>query len=418
MPRANRPGGDERVAENALLLAAARVAPAPPPPHSPRDWDYLRRAADRHGMAPLLHTYLAGAAPHLAPPPVAAALQSAYWSSHFRNAQRLDHLRHLLHAAAAARVPVMPLKGAILAPRYYPTPALRPMSDLDLLVPPEATAACAAVLGELGYREIAAPAGLLDPARRDPRHDERSFVLAQDGPPILVEVRNEPLDPMLWQLTEVDPALSARLQRHAAGMWRRGRADSLDGAPFVRIAPEDLLLHVTSHMLTRHADFRLLWLHDIGRIAREHRDELDWEQLAGAARALRLAAPVLAALRAADRWIGAPLPREALRRAFRPPAPRWGALDRAEYRLLIRLQRRLDRADLAAPAPADFARKLLSLLRLRGGPARLRSLRWALIPSRAYIGAWYGPEAARSRARYLTTVARRLLPPPLRGRGR
>lgn len=54
-------------------------------------------------------------------------------------------------ALAAAGVPVLLLKGIAYAGRLYADPAARPMTDVDLLVAPDAIAAAARALARLGY---------------------------------------------------------------------------------------------------------------------------------------------------------------------------------------------------------------------------------------------------------------------------
>jgi hypothetical protein len=390
--------------ENVILLAAAHLAaPAIAVPVAGLDWAYLLRAADRQGLTPLLHIWFEERADLAAPAAVLAALRAGYWSSHFRNSALRTALVEVLRAAAAHGVPVMPLKGALLSARYYSEAALRPMSDLDLLVPPDFAEQFAAVLRELGYRETSPAPALLAERLRDPRHLERAFTRQEQGLTILLEYRSEALDPVLWQLTGLDVPLSAALQRHAARMWTRGTADTLGGAPYTRISPEDLLLHVASHMATRHADLRLLWLHDLGRVLAADGARLDWDYLMQTARMLRLSAPVMVPLGAAVRWLGAPgLPSSAHLR-FQP------LLDRVEYRLLLGRQQGLPAADLAAPPPAEVVRKVLSLLRLRGLSARLRAVRWALVPGPEYLALWRGDDDVRAGRAYAAVVVQRLV---------
>lgn len=397
-----------RRAANLLLIAAARLgATTVPPPTELIDWAYLLHAAGHQGVAPLLRAW-ALARPDLAHArDLAIQLEPAYWGSHFKNRALLAELARVLRAAATASVPVMPLKGALLALRYYPTPALRPMSDVDLLVPAAALGALGEVLGGLGYAEDRDDPRLLDEARRDPRQREIGFTATRGGTAIRIECRSEPLDPMLWGLTELDRTLSSRLHRHAERMWARGTRDAFEGAPFVRIAAEDLLLHVASHLATRHGEFRLLWLHDLALVAAAHRETLDWDSLAATARDLRLAAPIHAALAAATRWADAPAPIPRLQRTLLGHG--LTALpSRVEFALLTRRLERLDSTDLAAEPP-DIERKLLSLLRLGGVRAWLRAARWALVPGGDYMVGWRGRPEAYEGSGYAAAVALRLL---------
>lgn len=405
-------------AENALLLAAARYPQRgefAPDIASALHWAYVLRAADRQGLTPLLGEWL-DRRPEIAIPEAARTnLHSASWVTHFRNRALLHELALVLRAAAARSVLVMPLKGALLAPCYYPTLALRPLSDLDLLVRPVDFETLACILRELGYHELPGPPYLLDERLRDPLRRERAFAVERQGLTLLIEYRTEPLDPMVWQLTDLDPALTAGLRQHAERSWARAREEVLagtDGAPFVRPSAEDLLLHLASHLTVRHADFRLLWLHDICRVTATH-PALDWDYVAREARALSLAGPVFAALQAARRWLGAPLPLQqvhgALFGATWHPRP---VLETVERGLLLRRLRALGESDLAAPPPGEIARQVGSLVRLRGVTPRLRALRWVIAPGRTYAAGWRGEQSS---AGYAATLALRLVVLALQG---
>lgn len=376
--------------ENAALFAAVRCAPRAEwdvPDLAALDWDYVLRAANLHGVLPLLHTTLPDntAIPAL----VTETARSAYWTTHFRNRTLLGELKAVLNAAAERGIAVMLLKGALLAPCYYPTPALRPMSDLDCLVRTADLGAFGAVLRDLGYREIDGQPGLVDERLHDPMFLEYAFTAERDGVPVLIEYRAEPLAPLRLALTELDTTLAAHLRRSVGGIWERGQQGEYDGAPFARMAVEDVLLHIASHSMTRHSSFRLLWLHDLCRVVAQHPDAINWEQLAREARTLRLGAPVLAALEAAHRWLDAPIPMERIAMAFVPRAY-WlrAPMQTAESRLFAPQLRALDCANLTALAPALRSAVALSLMRLRGPRATARALRWMLAPSRAYMRTW------------------------------
>src|SRR5207302_646961 len=93
-------------------------------PEAALDWGYVRRAAEQQGIAPLLSTWT-GEMAYPLPAEMQEWLHAAYWSGHFRNRILLEQMRAVLAAAAAAGIPIMPLKGAALATWYYPAAALR-----------------------------------------------------------------------------------------------------------------------------------------------------------------------------------------------------------------------------------------------------------------------------------------------------
>lgn len=396
-----------RDSENALLFAAASAAP-PPLDRSGTldglDWDYVLAAANRQGITPLLAHWLREASCAI-PPAIAEHITAAYWTSHFRNRALLRELHRILAGAAEAGIRVMPLKGAALVAWYYPVPALRPMSDLDLLVRPEDVTVMAALLGTLGYSAIPRAPSFFDERGAESEPRERAFLTDAAGMRALVEFRTEPLDPGIGPLLKADPASAAQFHVHCVRMWERGRPATIGGAPCVRIAPEDMMLHVASHLTTRHAGLRLLWLHDLCLIAAQHRDSFDWGEMIADAHRLQVIVPIHAALTAARRWLDAPLGREPFER-LSSAIPHRSFRRSTERRIFSMEVAALGRSDLAAPEPPLPWRPLaLSMLRARHAP--WRAVGRIIAPSRAYMTWWYG-EALKSRRAYRCAVTSRI----------
>ncbi len=394
--------------ENALLCAAARVTPgATPGMDAPgiRDWDYLLRAADQHGILPLLHQRVQTDQTIAPPQEVAARLSGAYWANHFRNRVLLHSLTEVLREAATEGISVMPLKGAALALLYYDAPALRPMSDLDLLVQPGDVAAMTGMLRRLGYVEIPGSFMLLDERFRETEWEERRFVVHRSGCDVLIEFRIEPLDPLVETLSALDPALAAALHDRAALMWARSCPATYEGAPFMRMSPEDLLLHVASHLITRHRYLRLLWLRDLALVVAAH-DDIDWAYLGDAARQLRLAISVHAAFAAAEQMLGVAIPFTALERSLFAGGEGRKPLQRAERTFFARRLRAIDGSDLSASSYAPIWLVAASFGRLRGWKPRLRALRWIIFPSREYLAAWGNKPIPARRTAYIATFLR------------
>ncbi len=147
----------------------------------------------------------------------------------------LHQLRVFLDAAAAAGVHVAPLKGAHLITGVYPAGEDRGgMCDVDVLVPPEHFDVAGEVLEALGYcrREL-----------RDRRRTEAEFYEAGyrrdlgGGRRVMVEVHRYFVQP---QRAPVD----------YAALWARAEPATLEGAPCLRLRPEDHLLHAAMHLMT------------------------------------------------------------------------------------------------------------------------------------------------------------------------
>lgn len=373
------------VAENALLIAATRVEETggvAAGAGTPLDCPYLVRASERQGVAPLLHDWLGRHPDVLVDQATRDALHEAYWTRHFRNRLLLEELRAVLRTATEAGIDVMPLKGAELAPAYYPTPALRPLSDLDLLVRPRDVARMGHLLQQRGYAEVDHAPSYVEDEQLEIDSRDYCWFASRQGFDSLIEFRPAPLELAVGRLTDLDEAYTAALRRHAALVWERS-TPAPDGAGRV-MSPEDLLLHVTTHLAAKHLDFRLVWLHDIARIVLRS-PRLDWAYVAARTVDLRVAAPVTAALEAARRYAAAPITDGQLER-IRAGLGSASAFSLAQ-RDLRRLMRHVDgipSADLTVEGPGVWPLGA-ALSRVHGVRARLRVLRWVLLPGREYL---------------------------------
>ena len=68
-----------------------------------------------------------------------------------RTIRMLDAAVELIDALRAGSIEAVPFKGALLAPLVYPDPTLRPLADLDILVPERDVSKGIATLERLGY---------------------------------------------------------------------------------------------------------------------------------------------------------------------------------------------------------------------------------------------------------------------------
>jgi hypothetical protein len=184
------------------------------------------------------------------------------------------------------------LKGAHLAFAVYADPALRPMNDIDLLLPPGEMEAATGALGELGYGVHPAVGADVDYSTLHHSRPVRRPSSAQ------IELHHR-LD---------FPTSPFRIDHD--GLRARARFD--ERVPFgaAVLAPEDLLLHLCTHIAYNHAfDVRLLALQDVRQVARWYRDRLDWAVVRARAEADGRAAFVQVALAVTERlWPGSLLP--------------------------------------------------------------------------------------------------------------
>lgn len=111
------------------------------------DWDYLLERARAHKVASLVASKLELGSGHRA----ASELAKAADLGVRRAREGAATLRIADAVLRRAAVDFVVLKGPDLAARSYANPALRPFSDLDLLVRPEAIETAKEALGRAGY---------------------------------------------------------------------------------------------------------------------------------------------------------------------------------------------------------------------------------------------------------------------------
>lgn len=146
MRRASEPD-PERAVELLLARPPNPVAGCRP---IPADWPSLLDGALRHGLLERLKVALPSGGDGL-PQGFEARLHREVAGLRIRAALLSAALDEALRALSRRGIPVVPLKGPVLAERLYVDPALRPSTDLDLLVDGADFDRAAAALEELGY---------------------------------------------------------------------------------------------------------------------------------------------------------------------------------------------------------------------------------------------------------------------------
>jgi len=176
------------VSRSQIATRAGRIA----------DWSALMQLAETHGMGPLLYEHLKAAGVEL-PVPIRRQFQGVYVRHARGNEVRLRVLGEVLEAFEKARVLTTVLKGPFLIDRVYGDPGLRPMSDLDLLVPPDKAIPAQLLLGEMGFA-VHVP------------HTEHRFLRRQhlspavrhvDGVTVPIEIHRDAFDPIVGVSLEV-----------------------------------------------------------------------------------------------------------------------------------------------------------------------------------------------------------------------
>lgn len=263
----------------ARVAAAARTA----------DLAAVVEAARHQRVAPLVLRSLTAAGVDVGPEGGAARREAA-----FRRAQAAVGLpavaRHALVPLHAAGLTPLVHKGGALAGRYA-APGLRPMDDVDLIVPPSRFAESVEVLEAAGWRRAAH-----NRSHWDSGYDLPFLHPATGGLP--VELHYD-LARRTERTSRVDGAL----------LWDERVEISICGTVAWGVPPELELLALATHAAKPfHVFNRLIWAVDLAVVAGA---DVDWDVVGARARALRCRTAVAIGLRFARR-LGADVPDELL----------------------------------------------------------------------------------------------------------
>ncbi len=178
----------------------------------------------------------------------------------------------VLDRLAASGVPTLILKGGALGPRYYGEHGVRPMDDLDVLVPPAHAAAALALLHEDGWTSRRP-----DVARRlQYRHS--ADLQHRDGGAVDLH----------WHVFN---EFSGAPDEDAVA-WADAEPHQLAGRETRALCPTDELLLACAHGLRWSPVAPVRWLADVATICAAAGDRLDAERLRRNATARDLVTPV------------------------------------------------------------------------------------------------------------------------------
>jgi hypothetical protein len=348
------------------------------------DWGRILAGAEGERLAPMLYSI---ARERSAPAPVLARLRSAWLAFGRQHLLGVEQLGRLLDAFAGASIPAIPLKGPALGETLYREPALRPFTDLDVLVRRQDVRPAVTLLSALGYRAL---------EHERPLAYELAYATAATFVPAAPAPGALPID-LHWGLVSF-PAGATPTALDADEVWTRAVALARWGRSVLTLSPEDLLLSLALHLAVHHPLDGLAWQLDLALLLRRLGGELDWEAVVERARRWRVGGAVYFALRRVERSFASEAPVAVLARIA--PSGLRGAL--------------LARLVALSSAPGRFDHVIpLRLLDRRADLAR--ALAAGLIPSAAWVRQRYATEsAARGYLSHYRRIARLNLKPQAR----
>jgi hypothetical protein len=317
-----------------LQTAAASIA----------DWETFITHARRHGLLPLVHDRLRRCAPHAVPPDRFGEIESAVRTRTNHNLKLAAELAQLVAAFRARQIPVLAVKGPVLAQQAYAALGLRLFKDLDLVVHPADMPRALELFRERGFTGKSALSPRQQAAIRDSEHH---FFLKNAQTGVQIELH--------WRLMQTYFGMAL----DEPGIWRRSVTVPLAGQTVPTLAPDDLVLFQCLHG-AKHLWERLEWVADLAWLFARCRT-LDWGWLASEAARLKVRRVFLLGCLMAEQVGGAALPSSISAAARR---------DEALYMLGRDLAARFEHESAVYPKELDLTRWVLRMQDDRSGQGR------------------------------------------------
>ena len=253
------------------------------------NWQEIFAFAVHHNVEPLVYFHLKEKGIEKAlPSDVCQQLRESYYQNSARNLRLYHELSQILERLNESHLPVIVLKGAFLAVYVYPNPALRTMTDLDILMRPGDIPTALEVLKVLGYTPIIPP-----------WVNSMGFHAVLGAPECTASLE------IHWDLTTPNDHYQIPVDE----LWARAVSVEIGSSQVLALCPEHLILHLCHHAAINHLFAQgLRPLVDIDRAVRRYRDDLDWEIITSLSSAWGLQKAVSLTMLVCQQYLDTPVP--------------------------------------------------------------------------------------------------------------
>lgn len=228
---------------------------------SPADWESLVDRALRFKVGGLFYREIKSRnfPTELIPVGARNRLRDAYRNLATMNTSLFFDVLKVLKSLADNQLPVIALKGLSLAKNIYGDIALRPMSDMDLLVKEEDLVRAGRILLTLGYKPyFSAWENMLKTYHHLPPFTNKSGAMIE----------------LHWNIVTPDSPIKVDLD----GLWERACLIKVDNVEVRAFSPEDLFLHLCIHACVHlQTGIDLIPFCDIAGLIKTSADKIDWQ---------------------------------------------------------------------------------------------------------------------------------------------
>jgi hypothetical protein len=262
--------------------------------HGPIDWNTFINLADRHRVTPLVRRSLNRYSTERIPDYVVDSLSARVEKNTQRALTMTSEFVRVFKFLAQRSIPVIPLKGPILALQLYDDVGLRHVGDLDLLVTRQNVEETDQVLLRKGYKRIKPDFALPSAQKAAFLNLGDHFTYFHDSRQIKIELH--------WRWHSNPYLLPLDMERAR----KRGQTVIVADTEVKTVGIDDTILYLCTHGAT-HIWLRLFWLCDLVQILHKN-STIDWTALMSRAIELGVQRPLIQGLTLSNLLLGSPLP--------------------------------------------------------------------------------------------------------------
>jgi hypothetical protein len=234
------------------------------------DWQYLLKKSREEGVSCLIYQNLRNSPlQESLPENVLESFKNIYYNNAKRNAFIYEKIKKVLGMLAAEKIKTISLKGFFLAENIYQNIALRPMSDIDILIKKDDLPRAVQILHSLGYST----------------REDYEKVLGRPFSYSLTFFSQHPDDiqalsiDLHWHFLSATWLVGFLFDKiDMERIWSSAEAAQIDGADTLTLSPTHLLLHLAQHGFA-HSFEKLIMLTDIRETLRCYQDRLVWDEV-------------------------------------------------------------------------------------------------------------------------------------------
>jgi len=258
------------------------------------DWDVFISLVDRHRTSSPAYRSLNRLAVNNIPEPVLNRLRERFHRNTQRVLAKTAELVRIVKRFEQKGIPVLPLKGPVLALLVYDDLGSRHVGDLDIMVPPESVEKAEDVLVQQGYKRIHPDFHLTPKQHSIYLQNNHHFGYFCQERGIRVELH--------WRFGSIRYLFPLRFN----DLWKDKQTIRIGGSEMATLSPEHTILFLCAHG-AGHAWFRLFWLNDIACLMKK-RSAINWQSLMLHASRLGIGRMVAEGIVLSNLLLASPLP--------------------------------------------------------------------------------------------------------------